>query len=496
MFHKRLQRQTCLNHIGFKLKIKSPEKVKPFRLVKYFTITSLIAIFIGTVVLAFINTYWARQMQLKKSEEYALLLVDNLNHQIFTQFFLPAALKFRKIQLRNKEQFEWLDKVIRSTVYSFKVEQVNIYDMSNVISYSFDPQWVGKKDIGGMHYQNAIKGEASSRLIQRGNLIEMLIGFPKESKIITIAPLRARVPLATTAGPVGGVVEIVQDLSEDYKWIFKFQILVISTSAVVMGLLLLILIFVVKRGETIIKHRALERIRLKEQLSRAEHLSSLGEMVAAVSHEIRNPLGIIKSSAELLEKQIAKTDPKNNIPKIVIEESRRLNNIITDFLNFARPRKPNLLPCRVEKIIDKNIAFLSSQIKRKSYLIDKDYDQNLPEIIADADMLYQAFLNILINAMQAMPGGGRIKIAVMLRSKWITILFVDEGQGIPDELIEKIWSPFFTTKQKGTGLGLGIVRNIIEAHEGDIQIENRSTGGARITINLPIDPEKLSWKQS
>ena len=150
----------------------------------------------------------------------------------------------------------------------------------------------------------------------------------------------------------------------------------------------------------------------------------------------------------------------------------------------------------MEKIIDENIAFLSSQIKRKSYLIDKDYDQNLPEIIADSDMLYQAFLNILINAMQAMPGGGRIKIAVMSRSKWITILFVDEGQGIPDELIGKIWSPFFTTKEKGTGLGLGIVRNIIEAHEGDIQIENRSTGGARITINLPIDPEKLSWKQS
>ncbi len=479
----------------FKLKINSPEKAKPFRLVKYFTFTSLIAIFIGTVALTFINTYWARQMQLKKSEDYALLLVDNLNHQIFTQFFLPAALKFRKIQLRNKEQFEWLDKVIRSTVHSFKVEKVNIYDMSNIISYSFDPRIVGKKDIGGTYYQDAIKGKASSRLIQRGNLIETLIGFPKESKIITFAPLRARIPLSTTAGPVGGVVEIVQDLSEDYKWIFKFQILVISTGAVVMGTLLLILIFVVKRGETIIQHRALERIRLKEQLSRAEHLSSLGEMVAAVSHEIRNPLGIIKSSAELLKKKTAKSDPNNTIPQIVIEESERLNNIITDFLNFARPRKPNLIQCRVEEVIDKNIAFLSSQIKRQNYHIDTDYDQHLPEIIADTDMLYQAFLNILINAMQAMPGGGKIKIAVLSKPKWITIMFADKGQGIPDEIIDKIWSPFFTTKEKGTGLGLGIVRNIVESHEGNIQIENRSTSGARITINLPMDPEKLSWKQ-
>lgn len=478
------------------MKVKSPEKAKPFRLVKYFSFTSLVAIFIGTVVLASINTYWARQMQLKKSEEYALLLIDNLNHQIFTQFFLPAALKFRKIQLRNKEQFELLDKVVRSTVHSFKVEKVNIYDMNNIISYSFDPQMVGKKDLGGLHYQNAIKGETASKLIQRGNLFETLIGYPKESRIVTIAPLRARVPLSTTAGPVGGVVEIEQDLTDDYKWIFAFQILVISTGAVVMGSLLLILIFIVKRGEKVIEQRALERIRLKERLSRAEHLSSLGEMVAAVSHEIRNPLGIIKSSAELLKKKSAGSNLKNDIPQIVIEESERLNNIITDFLNFARPRDPNLTPCRVEEIIDKNIAALSSQTQPQNYRIDTDYEKNLPEIVADVDMLYQAFLNLLINAMQAMPGGGRIEIALKSKLGWITILFSDSGHGIPDDLNQKIWSPFFTTKEKGTGLGLGIVKNIVQSHEGTIKIENRRGGGAEITINLPENPEKLAWKQS
>lgn len=478
------------------MKVKSPEKAKPFRLVKYFSFTSLVAIFIGTVVLASINTYWARQMQLKKSEEYALLLIDNLNHQIFTQFFLPAALKFRKIQLRNKEQFELLDKVVRSTVHSFKVEKVNIYDMNNIISYSFDPQMVGKKDLGGLHYQNAIKGETASKLIQRGNLFETLIGYPKESRIVTIAPLRARVPLSTTAGPVGGVVEIEQDLTDDYKWIFAFQILVISTGAVVMGSLLLILIFIVKRGEKVIEQRALERIRLKERLSRAEHLSSLGEMVAAVSHEIRNPLGIIKSSAELLKKKSAGSNLKNDIPQIVIEESERLNNIITDFLNFARPRDPNLTPCRVEEIIDKNIAALSSQTQPQNYRIDTDYEKNLPEIVADVDMLYQAFLNLLINAMQAMPGGGRIEIALKSKPGWITILFSDSGHGIPDDLNQKIWSPFFTTKEKGTGLGLGIVKNIVQSHEGTIKIENRRGGGAEITINLPENPEKLAWKQS
>src|SRR4030042_3649535 len=110
------------------------EKGKPFRLVKYFAYTSLIVIFLGTLLLSFFNTRWARNMQIKKSEDYALLLIDSLNDQIFTQFIIPAALKFGKIQLRDKAQFEWMDKVVRRTLYSFKGAMGPIYAMNNVIS--------------------------------------------------------------------------------------------------------------------------------------------------------------------------------------------------------------------------------------------------------------------------------------------------------------------------------------------------------------------------
>jgi two-component system sensor histidine kinase HydH len=137
-----------------------------------------------------------------------------------------------------------------------------------------------------------------------------------------------------------GVVEIRQDLSSDYRKIFKFQVLVICTISIVMGILLLTLIYVVKRGEGIIEKRALERIRLKDQLAKAKHLSSLGEMVAGVSHEIRNPLGIISSSAELLKKKMDPQDNLDAIADIIVAEARRLNSIITDFLNYARPKNP------------------------------------------------------------------------------------------------------------------------------------------------------------
>jgi len=463
----------------------SEEKVKPFRLVKYFTFTSLIVIFSGAIIISILNTHRARSMQREKSEEYALLLIENLNHQIFLQFIIPVALKYGGIRLREKEQFEHMDKVVRSTLHGFKVEMVNIYDMNETVSYSFDKSLIGKKDYGGAAFKKALTGETVSKQIQVGNIIEILLGFPKESRIITFAPLRAERPLSSLSGPVLGVIEIVQDISKEYKTIFKFQIDVIITSTIVMSVLFLVLIFVVKRGEGIIQKRTQEKLRLEEELSRSKHMSSLGEMVSGISHEIRNPLGIIRSSAELLKKKMASFDPSNTIPDIIVEESGRLNNIITDFLNFAKPKRPDFTICHVEEILEKNIKYLSAQTKSQGYIIKKHNDNNLPEIMADFDMLYQAFLNLLINATQAMQNGGTIYVKISSTGDAVTILIEDEGEGIPDNLAEKIWDPFFTTKEKGTGLGLVIVKNIIEAHEGSIELENRSAGGVRAKVTLP-----------
>ncbi len=462
------------------------EKVKPFRLVKYFTLISLVVVFLGTLILSVLNTHWARSMQLKKSEEYALLLVENLNHQVFLQFVIPVALKFGKIQLRNQEQFDRMDKIVRSTLHSFKIDMVNIYDMNHIISYSFDQEKVGKKNLGGAGFQQAVEGKSASKLLQQGSFWELLLGVPRKSRIVTFAPLRAEKPLSRISGPVLGVVEITQDLSEDYQTIFQFQIRIVITCAIVMVLLFLVLLLVVKRGEGIIHQRNLERIRLKEQLNHAQRLSSLGEMVAGVSHEIRNPLGIIRSSAELLKKRLARVDPENTIPDIIVEESNRLNSIITDFLDFAKPKSPKPSPCRLDATLEKILHFLSPQIEQGGYVVRRRWEQ-IPKLPADADMMYQAFLNILINAMQAMPDGGQIDIEIHNESEHIIVRFEDAGPGIPAEVLGQVWDPFFTTKETGTGLGLGIVKNIVESHGGEVSIGNRSPHGALIALKIPKD---------
>jgi two-component system sensor histidine kinase HydH len=468
-------------------KYNNLQGIRPFRLVKFFTFSSLVIMFTATIVISALNAHWVRNILLEKSEEYDSLLVENLNHQIITRFVLPVSIQFGKISLREPYQRELMDKVVRSTLHSFNVEMVNIYDHNNVISYSFDTQKIGQENAGGVHYEKAMKKERTSRLIQQGSFLELMFWFPQETKIITFAPLMAeKIVLPEVPDHVLGVVEIIRDVSDDYKKVFKLQGLIVASCFVVMGILFIVLRFVVKQGEKIIERRAEERLKLEEKLHQAEHLSAIGEMTAGVSHEIRNPLGIIKSSAQLLKKKMERLDAQSHIPDIIIEESARLDNIITDFLDFAKPKFPDLHPCRIDDIIEKNLEYLSSQIDEQQLAIQKEFPENLPEILADSAMLYQAFLNLLLNAFQSIGPNGSIRICATPKAGFVVVNLIDNGKGIDEKLLKKIWTPFFTTKDTGTGLGLGIVKNIIEAHSGTITIKNNEDKGANVEIILPV----------
>ncbi|HSL60833.1 MAG TPA: ATP-binding protein [Desulfotignum sp.] len=460
---------------------------RPFVLVKAFTISSLIVMLAATIFIAALNAHWVRNLLLEKSKEYNSLLVENLNHQIFLRFVAPVAIRHGEIKLREAEQHRLLDAVITSTLHSFHVEMVNIYGTDNIIGYSFDKEQIGRENAGGVMYEQAMQKKTTSKLIQKGSFLELLFWFPEETKIITVAPLVQEMLLSRPEEKeVIGVIEIVRDISHDYQQVFRLQGLIVASCAGVMGLLFIILRFVVKHGEKIIEHRAEERLRLEEKLRKAEHLSAIGEMTAGVSHEIRNPLGIIKSSAQLMKKKMMKLEVDSNIPDIIIEESQRLNTIITDFLDFARPRQANLRPCQVSDIIDKNISFLEPQIRDQEVVIHKVYQDHLPNVSADPDMLYQAFLNILLNCFQAVGKNGSVTIVTEFDAQTLSISFADNGPGIDEDILEKIWTPFFTTKDTGTGLGLGIVKNIIEAHNGTIRISNGKPSGAVVDIVLPI----------
>ena len=210
-------------------------------------------------------------------------------------------------------------------------------------------------------------------------------------------------------------------------------------------------------------------------------------MVATIAHEIRNPLGIIRSSAEVLVKK-SNPDPARirKLCGIIVEEATRLSAILKDFLDFARPRSPNLIALDVRDVISRVRNNLDHEIQnRHIQWTEVQVNGTRPIVMGDADLLYQAFLNMAMNAFEAMEEGGSLTISTTQEDSGIRIDFSDNGHGIDEENLQKVFTPFFTTHEMGTGLGLSVVHNIITAHGGLLSVENREGEGARFSIHLP-----------
>ena len=467
---------------------------KQFRLVKFFSWASFIVLIIFSFPFSVVISQQAKDILTKSYENYALLLGENLNHQVFQNFVIPVTRRFGEIKLRDKEQSEWMDKVVRNTVHGFNIDVVNIYDIGKgVIAYSTDSKLVGKKGKDSLGYKKAVKGGYSSGLITEG---EKFFGLGleimgHEKKLRTYIPFRGVVP-STGEGFIGGVFELTQDLTKEYQSIVKLQYLIFGLSILIMGLIFVALLLIVHKAERIIEQRAKEQRELESQLNHSERLAALGQMVAGVSHEIRNPLGIIRSTAELLGGMPDSNEAQKKLSGVIIEESSRLNNIVSEFLDFARPQEPNFQDCYLDEIIKKNLLFLRPEFDKEEITVHDNLNSRSLKLKADPNLLYRSFLNIFVNAIQSIENGGTVTVNVEEKKDHYIVGITDTGKGISEENLNKIFDPFFSTKDKGSGLGLSIVKNIIEAHKGSMWIESRvrdskerENSGTKIMIKLP-----------
>jgi len=468
----------------------SSETIRPFQLVKIFSYSSFIVILVSTLALAWVISQRAKELLLERSEAYAQLFAENLNHQVFQQFVIPTVLRYRKIALSNPRQFERLDTIVRNITHGLKIESITLFDaQENVVSYSTLSDLVGKRDTGGIHYQKALQGEHSSLLVVNGGVLSLLVGQESVSgQLKTYIPFRQEEALSQNTGSIMGVIEIVQNLSDDLEAITRFQVTAMITSVLIMAGLFAILQVIVARADRIIAERALEKRRLEEELQQAERLASLGKMVAAVSHEIKNPLGIIRSTAEMLGKRLNKAAPGNDhLANIIVEETKRLDTIVREFLDFARPQFPRLLACDLKSVLEKVLQFMEPEFSKHNIEVERGFDGLLPVIQADEHLLYRAFLNLMVNSVQAMPNGGRMTVTTKGEEKTgrAIVEIADTGSGIAPDKREMIFTPFYSDKIRGTGLGLAIVKNIVDAHGGAISVQSREGEGTTMRMELP-----------
>jgi signal transduction histidine kinase len=464
-----------------------PQDGKQFRLVKFFAWASFIVLAIFSFPFSMVLSQEAKETLLTSYQNTALLIGKNLNHQVFQNFVVPIMTRYGAIKLSDSNQYNLMDQVVKNTLHGFNVDVVNIYDISKgVIAYSTDTALIGHKVTENMGYRKAVEGESSSSVTANifdlwGLGIDVLGG---QKKLRTFIPFTGLNPF-TGPTQVGGVFELIQDMSEEYKSIVRFQYLVFGISLAFMGLIFLALLVIVHKAERMIEDRARAQRELEEQLHQSERLAALGEMIAAVSHEIKNPLGIIRSTAELMGTLPEAGDTHKKLSVVITEESTRLNRIVTEFLDFARPQTPDIRECDLRDIIEKNIDFLRPELDRKGITVKAELDGMPLTLMADHGQLYRAFLNIFINASQSMDNGGSIKVYVREDRDRFYVEIEDTGCGISQENLKRIFNPFFTTKDKGTGLGLSIVRKIIEGHKGTIAIQSQEGKGTKVEILLP-----------
>ncbi len=461
-----------------------------FKLVKYFSFSSLAVILAFTILLSWLISNNARTVMLRQNEENSRLLSENINQQVFRRFVLPALIRFGDISLRKPEQSEMLDAVINSIIEGLQIESVSIYDSSvNIISYSTDKKQMGRRDMGGEEYYSALAGKSSSRLRYTGSVLSLLhLAGEVKCELTTYTPFHQLVRDGVEGQNIMGVIEIRKDLTTNYAHILHFQGRILLVSVLLMGVLFVVLRSIVSRAGEKLERRAAERQKLKEKLDHAERLAHLGTLIATVSHELKSPLGIVHSTAEMLQKRIRKVAPESEeLAAIVVKETERLNSIVVEFLDFARPQDLHFESSDLNLIVRNVLDFLRGEMKRSGISLVTNLDPALPELQLDAEKIYRALLNIVVNAVQAMPEGGDLMVATWRRDDVVELSVADSGEGMSEEVQRQIFKPFYTRKRKGTGLGLAIVYAVLEKHGAEIAVESVEGEGSTFTLSLPVD---------
>jgi two-component system sensor histidine kinase HydH len=222
-----------------------------------------------------------------------------------------------------------------------------------------------------------------------------------------------------------------------------------------------------------------------EGMKRAERLYALGQLSAGLAHEIRNPLASIEGAAAVVQRELQSDERRREFLDIIQKESRRLNQLLTSFLNFARPSPPDLKAVEIQGLLDSVIVLAQHAGDTGRWEIKKDVQPGLSGLVCDPEQLKQVLLNLVMNATQATPQGGTVVLAARDDGNEVTIDVDDQGCGISQDCLDRVFDPFFTTKETGTGLGLSLAHRIVSQHGGTLTVARNSPDGVTMRVSLP-----------
>jgi two-component system sensor histidine kinase HydH len=224
------------------------------------------------------------------------------------------------------------------------------------------------------------------------------------------------------------------------------------------------------------------------EILRSSKLAFLGEISAGIAHEVRTPLGIIRNSAQLLERRARAGEDAEAVEWAVYirEECDRLNGVVRELLDLARPASPEPGVVDIAALLRRSVTFLAPEAGKRGITLASELAAELPDVWCDAGQIHQVMLNLVMNSLQACPAGATVTVAATAADDRVRIVVRDDGPGFPDEVLKRLFEPFTSQREGGVGLGLAIVRRLVHAHDGTIDVHNRDDGGAEITVELPL----------
>ncbi|MCF7805984.1 MAG: GHKL domain-containing protein [Candidatus Marinimicrobia bacterium] len=226
-------------------------------------------------------------------------------------------------------------------------------------------------------------------------------------------------------------------------------------------------------------------IEMEENLRVADRLAVLGELTASLAHEVRNPLGSITGSAKLLANDELEPEEKEEVAEILMKEAERMNQVVENYLSAARTEPKSRQKFQLNEVLTSVQRLLAEKTRKRNITFSMRLPNQPVNLTMDRNHLYQILINLLLNAIDAMPEGGTISLSATTNSGKLQLIVEDQGKGIPQEEVANVWNTFYTTKQEGTGLGLPIVKRIVEEYEGQISLESELDKGTKVTIIMP-----------
>ena len=473
------------------------------------SVSAILAVIIGTGT--WINIGYQRG-QMESALEDNVLIISNTIEKSLQNAMLDG--KSREVQ-----------HILEAVGTYHNIAELKIFSPSGVVLKSSKPWLIGRK-VDPATQKWYLEGKFKRPIKRRDEGVFSVL-FPIENTEQCVRCHGARVKLNGILSVDVSMVQTQEKVGELSKTMILWAFGITATLALLLGLFLTRfvtapiqdLIATMERAERGLEARVqvrsaddigrlgeafnsllskLERARRRveryhyEQMKRADRLASIGEMAAGIAHEIKNPLAGIAGVIQVLKSDVPVGDPKRAVLDEVLSQVERMDKAVRNLLSFARPPEPKMTMADINELINKLLDFLAPQFAKNGIAAERRLTAGLPWLVIDPDLMQQALLNISLNAMKAMPNGGRFTVETHTEAPdgdspgSIRIVLSDTGEGIASDNLSRIFSPFFTTRQQGTGLGLSITQRIVEQHNGEISVMSASGKGATFTITLPL----------